>query len=232
MICTFAKYLGVAYAGWLTVSVAMADSGIANPASRYCEQSGGTRTILSNDDGGQSGSCILPDGRVCDEWALFRGNCGPGGPISEPFAYCAQAGDTGVIPEFRTGGSFPESLFEPMVKQGLISADLPRDVRKATNWRCMGGQVWVCPVGANIPCGEKADLSREPAEALVNFCESNPGAPVVPAYVTGRATVYSWKCVESLPSIDRQVFSADAAGYLANFWYLLMRPGTPSSNRK
>jgi putative hemolysin len=51
---------------------------IANPASVYCaEQLGGTLTIV-NTPPGEVGYCVLPDGRTCEEWELFRtGNCVP-----------------------------------------------------------------------------------------------------------------------------------------------------------
>jgi putative hemolysin len=50
---------------------------MANPASVYCEQQGNTLEIQTAPDGSQSGICIFPDGSTCDEWAYFRGECGP-----------------------------------------------------------------------------------------------------------------------------------------------------------
>lgn len=49
--------------------------GLANPASVYCEESGGTLEIRSDESGSQSGYCIFPDGSDCEEWAYFRGEC-------------------------------------------------------------------------------------------------------------------------------------------------------------
>ena len=46
--------------------------GIANPASVACIQRGGRSEIRTMADGGQAGYCHLPDGRICEEWALFR----------------------------------------------------------------------------------------------------------------------------------------------------------------
>lgn len=46
--------------------------GTPNPASVHCEQLGGESEIRTDPDGGQYGVCRLPDGRVCEEWALFR----------------------------------------------------------------------------------------------------------------------------------------------------------------
>lgn len=45
--------------------------GMPNPASQYCVDSGG-RLEIREGPGGQSGYCHLPDGRVVEEWALFR----------------------------------------------------------------------------------------------------------------------------------------------------------------
>ncbi|MBN2881253.1 DUF333 domain-containing protein [Candidatus Woesearchaeota archaeon] len=47
---------------------------IANPASQNCKALGGTLEILENENG-QYGVCTLPDGRVCEEWALYRNEC-------------------------------------------------------------------------------------------------------------------------------------------------------------
>ena len=44
---------------------------LANPASVNCAKQGGTKEIRS-DAGGQTGYCRFSDGRVCEEWALFR----------------------------------------------------------------------------------------------------------------------------------------------------------------
>lgn len=143
--------------------------------------------------------------------------------VNDPVAFCAAEKDSEVIPDARTGGAFPESLSAAMMRQGLIADDLPPAMQKANRWRCMDGQVWVCMLGANLPCGEKADLSRSPSEAMVEYCKTNPGTPI-PAYVTGRATVYSWECADTMPKILRQVSTPDAAGYLSEFWYQVDSP--------
>jgi len=45
--------------------------GMANPAAVYCVKLGGTlETRLET--GGEAGYCHLPDGRVIEEWLLFR----------------------------------------------------------------------------------------------------------------------------------------------------------------
>jgi len=48
-----------------------------NPASVYCEQTGNKHEIQTAADGSQPGICTFPDGSTCEEWAYFRGECGP-----------------------------------------------------------------------------------------------------------------------------------------------------------
>lgn len=44
---------------------------IANPASEYCVKRGGKLEIVK-EASGDKGVCHLPDGRVIEEWELFR----------------------------------------------------------------------------------------------------------------------------------------------------------------
>jgi cytochrome b involved in lipid metabolism len=45
---------------------------IANPASSYCINDLKGHLYIIDTDAGQVGYCELPDGRYCEEWALFR----------------------------------------------------------------------------------------------------------------------------------------------------------------
>ncbi|MBS0491182.1 DUF333 domain-containing protein [Phenylobacterium sp.] len=45
--------------------------GMANPAAVHCGTLGGVSEIREG-PGGQYGMCRLPDGKVCEEWALYR----------------------------------------------------------------------------------------------------------------------------------------------------------------
>jgi putative hemolysin len=60
----------------------MPQAGIPNPASVYCTQNGNKLEIHADADGSQNGICIFPDGGACDEWAYYRGECGPTGSSS------------------------------------------------------------------------------------------------------------------------------------------------------
>ena len=48
-----------------------------NPASVYCEQNGNQHELQTASDGSQPGICTFPDGSTCEEWAYYRGECGP-----------------------------------------------------------------------------------------------------------------------------------------------------------
>jgi inhibitor of cysteine peptidase len=54
------------------------ESGLANPASEFCEENGGKLEIREDDSGGQVGFCIFSDGSECEEWAYFNSECKPG----------------------------------------------------------------------------------------------------------------------------------------------------------
>ena len=53
-------------------------SGLANPASVFCEENGGELEIREDESGGQIGLCLFSDGSQCEEWAFYRGECQPG----------------------------------------------------------------------------------------------------------------------------------------------------------
>ncbi|MDD3102213.1 MAG: DUF333 domain-containing protein [Patescibacteria group bacterium] len=60
-------------------------TGLANPASVNCVNKGGNLEIKTDLTGGQYGLCVFSSGAKCEEWALFRGECGAENPN-----YCEQ----------------------------------------------------------------------------------------------------------------------------------------------
>jgi putative hemolysin len=67
-----------------TTTVEPTTVGLANPASVYCAEQGYLHEIRTEADGGQYGVCIFPGGSECEEWAFYRGECGPGGVVEQP----------------------------------------------------------------------------------------------------------------------------------------------------
>jgi hypothetical protein len=108
-----------------------------------------------------------------------------------------------------------------MIGKGIVSADAPQEFQRSAVWRCMDKKVWVCHFGANLPCPEKADTSKAATQAMQEYCRAHPSADNIPAFVTGRATVYEWRCRDKEPFAARQLFNSDPRGYLADFWHEL-----------
>ena len=54
-------------------------AGLPNPASVFCQEQGFRLELRTAATGSQSGICHFPDGSQCDEWAYYRGECGPAG---------------------------------------------------------------------------------------------------------------------------------------------------------
>jgi hypothetical protein len=145
--------------------------------------------------------------------------------FEDPFAYCAAVGTVDAPDARYAGPTMPDA-----VARGLMAAlGLPESVpleffRHHSIWRCMAGKVYACTFGANLPCGTKADTSSGPTPAMTAFCRENPGADSIPMVVTGRATVYAWRCAGSAPAIERQFTTPDAQGFLAIIWHEVEAP--------
>jgi hypothetical protein len=61
----------------LALSCGVATSfALANPASLNCTAKGGNLFIITGTSG-SSGLCTFKDGSSCEEWAFYRGECGP-----------------------------------------------------------------------------------------------------------------------------------------------------------
>src|SRR6185369_7846201 len=87
---SYTPLLGFLLFGVLTLGVSLAQdptppttdapakksAGLANPASVNCEKKGGKLEIRKGKNG-EYGVCKFPNGKECEEWALFRGKCSP-----------------------------------------------------------------------------------------------------------------------------------------------------------
>jgi hypothetical protein len=81
---------------------ASAQAQMANPASQYCLDQGGTLVIATRGDGGEYGICTFEDNRQCEEWALYRRECPVGGLkvtgyVTPAAQYCAITGGSYTI---------------------------------------------------------------------------------------------------------------------------------------
>jgi putative hemolysin len=106
-----------------------------NPASVYCEQNGNKLEIQTAADGSQSGVCVFPDGSTCDEWAYYRGECGPAAQKSPTPAMAAETtvnasgggpGGSGGTEGNPSGGFMPPGTTEEIADWwGVIKSTEP-----------------------------------------------------------------------------------------------------------
>jgi hypothetical protein len=138
---------------------------------------------------------------------------------TDPFAYCAEMGTIDAPDASYTGPAVPESVARGL-QTALNAPDTPLDMlQNGSTWRCMDGKVMACFVGANLPCEAKANIDKTPTQEEIDFCTANPDSDFIPAVVTGRETVYEWRCTNGAPEIVRQVSQPDAQGFLSEIWY-------------
>lgn len=102
---------------------------LANPASVYCTQIGGTLTIQKNGAGAEYGLCTFLDNRSCEEWALYRGDCPVGGVkttgyVTDAERFCGWVGGVtttapGAICTFKDGSVCDnDALFTGTCRKG------------------------------------------------------------------------------------------------------------------
>ncbi|MFN8474980.1 MAG: hypothetical protein U0822_22525 [Anaerolineae bacterium] len=165
---------------------------------------------------------------VAPAWAAPAGQ----GTIADPWTYCKAVGTIDEPDARYVGPANPEAVALSLFRS-QVSPDKPMDpqVVKSTTWRCADGKVLACNFGANIPCREKANTDKTPTAAMNDFCKANANSDFIPMAVTGRATVYAWKCVNGTPTIDKQVTEPDAQGFLANVWHPVDPPSSVPSTQ-
>jgi hypothetical protein len=135
----------------------------------------------------------------------------------DPFAYCLRVEtiDTPI-----GGGSPIPTALLPYLRAAIgLSSNAPL-TRQSYSWRCMDGAVFICAIGANIPCQTKADRARRNSGAE-RYCRENPNAPVVPAYATGHSGIYDWSCSSGHSVRGKASVTLDRRGYAVKFWYRL-----------
>jgi hypothetical protein len=123
-----------------------------------------------------------------------------------PRAYCARIGNDDTL------RSPPRSLASAIRR--LFNVHGPY-MLKSSYYRCAGGAVLVCWVGANLPCG-KANTSKT-LPAAAQWCATHANS-VIPMYVTGHDTLYSWRCTDGKAVAGAPVGKLDARGFFPDNW--------------
>ena len=192
------------------------ESNMPNPASVYCEQQGNKLEIITAADGSQNGVCVFPDGSECDEWAYFRGECGPakqsGSPSASteiPTALPIDPADyqgwwTYTHPVYNFSIMLPEDWIieevttsDPLMNEHMLSLHPKYDVEKESirmTFRRVGEDALLWPTGVGqgefIPQGT-LEVAEQPAQRVLLVCP------------TGEVTSIWYHQGEGVPNITR-----------------------------
>lgn len=129
--------------------------------------------------------------------------------FTDPIDYCKTVGTIDRPDARYTGPKLPEWMAKDL--------NLKPNQGKFMEWRCAKCEVLACLYGANIPCNSKANSSRKPTQAIVDYCKQNPDSTFVPMVVTGHETTVSWACHGTSPSVIKSA-AVDAQGYAKAYW--------------
>ena len=124
-----------------------------------------------------------------------------------PRSYCAKAGDDDRV------RAAPASLAPAIKRLFNVSGAY---ALQTTNYRCAGGKVMLCNVGANLPCG-KANLSKSLPGARA-WCKDNPNSNFIPMAATGHDTIYNWHCANGVAVAGAPFAKVDARGFFVDYW--------------
>jgi hypothetical protein len=128
----------------------------------------------------------------------------PGAQLSA--AYCRGAANTDAL-------AVPDSLAPAVANAFGVDEQA---VKGASYYRCAGGRLLACVVGANLPYG-KADVRRR-LPGADDYCRQNPGSTFIPMAVTGHDTIYAWRCAGASAAPGRPVVRLDGQGFVARTW--------------
>jgi putative hemolysin len=150
---------------------------MANPASVYCEKSGGKLELRTDAAGAAAGICVFPDGSECDEWAYFRNECKPGDSLATVAPADASADRLRVV-YFKdkqitvwTEGKGTQSLVKASTEQMRISDDGQVVAYLGYNSEGVYGLYSVYAEGTN-ECqlvGQETPEKTQPASQIVSF---------------------------------------------------------------
>ena len=129
--------------------------------------------------------------------------------FTSPVSYCKAVGTIDKPDSRYVGPKLPAWMAREL--------NLKPDQGKMMEWRCANGAVLACAYGANIPCDSKANTSRTPTTAIVDYCHQNPGSNFIPMYVIGHDSSVSWACHGTKPVVLSSE-AVDAQGYQKAFW--------------
>lgn len=206
----------------LLVTACKPKADMPNPASKYCEENGGTVDIRTLIDGSQTGFCVFPDGSECDEWAFYRGECKPGDSLinanmpNPASVFCEENGGVLEIRTDEIGGQVGICVFD--------------DTSECDEWaffrgECKPGESLMpianMPNPASVYCEEHGGTLRIDTDAQgaqVGMCVFSDGSACEEwAFSRGECVVGGIYPVEVYAEDGCKVYSNETLGYSFHF---------------
>lgn len=161
---------------------------------------------------GFSSSALLCAIVVC-RFAFGDAVAAPAGDLQQ---VCRQKGDDDTLREYTP--ALREETVRAFKALFPDAKDAPDDDELQTQaiFRCMGGRILVCFVGANLPCS-KMNAARDNPGAD-EFCRENPNEDIVPAFATGHDAVYSYRCRNGRAEVTGSSWELDKRGFATKLW--------------
>ena len=143
--------------------------GLANPASVFCQKQGFRLELRTDATGSQTGICHFPDGSQCDEWAYYRGECGPAGQadagttpapsptrVASPTAVPLPATASATAP---AAGAIPYTS----AALGISFSYLPEQNGQTVKVLEQGDKIYVYPANMEPTAGQWVQVFQKPA---------------------------------------------------------------------
>ncbi len=186
-----------------------------NPASVFCEGQGYKLEIRTAPDGSQSGVCIFPDGSECDEWAYFRGECGPANQSASPAALTAMPTALPIDPaDYQGWRTYTQSVynFSIMLPDGWIVNEA------ASNDPLMNGHL--LDLGGQAATGGKENIR-------ITFRRVGEEVPLWPTGV-GQGEFIQQGTLDIAGQPARRLLLVCATGEVTAIWYHGADDGQPN----
>jgi|GEM_PF-5177800 len=155
-----------------------------------------------------------PDTSVGEQAPSAATTTMPADGYTDPFEYCrtmvnANGGEGGINDNRYTGKEPPDAVVNAMMEA------LHTKSGGSYTWRCMGGEVYGCSLGASGRACRIAETSEQQISAIAQFCATNPDSTFVPNAVNYSAS--DWSCNGNVPVIVTS-YLVDENGYIKDNW--------------
>jgi putative hemolysin len=160
-------------------------AGLPNPAAVFCQGQGFRLELRTDATGSQSGICHFPDGSQCDEWAYFRGECGPAGQAAAGVTLAPTpalvAASTAVPPTTAPAtASAAEAMTYTSAALGISFSYLPGQNGQTVKVLEQGDKIYVYPAGMEPTAGQWVQVFQKPASESLTAAITRvimPGSP-------------------------------------------------------